>query len=179
MAGDKYASLRAEFVDGAMTVADLARAHGVPEKPLQLAATRQEWQRLRAERIKNDAQMIKNEEERAMREAAASRAEKRARQREECDDRYTSLAQMVAQEAVRAVRAARDAQEPQRAQDIRALAGAVESAQRVERLALGMNTESQEVRATVSCTDDLDDETLRRELEARGLPATLFENAPA
>ena len=38
MAGDKYAALRAEFVAGMMSVAELARAHDTPEKPLQLAA---------------------------------------------------------------------------------------------------------------------------------------------
>lgn len=142
MAGDKYAALRAEFVAGMMSVADLARAHDTPEKPLQLAATRQGWQALRAERIKNEETARRNAEIAAITDAAENAAHERMRAREDANRRHRELAGAINGEIVRAIRAAREAGEPQDAAKIRALAGALESAQRVERLALGMNTET-------------------------------------
>lgn len=180
MAGDKYAALRAEFVKGMMTVADLARAHDTPEKPLQLAATRQGWQALRAERIKNDEAARRNEELAAIKEEARNDAQERAQAREDANKRHRELALNLQGEIVRAIKAARNAQEPQKATDIRALAGALESMQRVERLALGMTTDIQEMQADVRHAEAfLTDEDLRRELQERGLPAQLFDHADA
>ena len=142
MAGDKYAALRAEFVAGMMSVADLARAHETPEKPLQLAATRQGWQALRAERIKNEETARRNAEIAAITDAAENAAHERVQAREDANRRHRELAGAINGEIARAIKAARQAGEPQDAAKIRALAGALESAQRVERLALGMNTET-------------------------------------
>ena len=142
MAGDKYAALRAEFVAGMMSVAELARAHDTPEKPLQLAATRQGWQALRAERIKNEETARRNAEIAAITDAAENAAQERVQAREDANRRHRELAGAINGEIARAIKAARQAGEPTSASNIRALAGALESAQRVERLALGMNTET-------------------------------------
>ena len=162
MAGDKYAALRAEFVAGMMSVAELARAHDTPEKPLQLAATRQGWQALRAERIKNEESARRNAEIAAITAAAESEAEERAQARRDADRRHRELAMALQGEVSRAIRAARKAGEPQSAPAIRALAGALESAQRIERLALGMNTEIQSVQMQPVDMDALEAALARR-----------------
>ena len=142
MAGDKYAALRAEFVDGMMTVADLARAHGLPVERTQVIAARQKWTELRQEKIRREAETIRKAEEKAMTDAAESAAQERVQARQDANKRHRELAGAINGEIARAIRAAREAGEPQDAAKIRALAGALESAQRVERLALGMNTET-------------------------------------
>ena len=180
MAGDKYAALRAEFVGGMMTVADLARAHGLPEKPMQNAAQRQGWQALRDERVKNEETARKSEELAAIKEESRNAAQERVQAREDANKRHRELALNLQGEIVRAIKAARNAQEPQSAGAIRQLAGALESMQRVERLALGMTTEIQEMQADVRHAEAfLTDEDLRRELQERGLPAQLFDHADA
>lgn len=142
MAGDKYAALRAEFVDGMMTVADLARAHGLPVERTQVIAARQKWTELRQEKIRREAETIRKAEEKAMTDAAENAAQARMQAREDANRRHRELAGAINGEIARAIKAARQAGEPTSASNIRALAGALESAQRVERLALGMNTET-------------------------------------
>lgn len=142
MASDKYAALRAEFVDGMMTVADLARAHGLPVERTQVIAARQKWTELRQEKIRREAETIRKAEEKAMTDAAENAAHERVQAREDANRRHRELAGAINGEIARAIKAARQAGEPTSASNIRALAGALESAQRVERLALGMNTET-------------------------------------
>lgn len=142
MAGDKYAALRAEFVDGMMTVADLARAHGLPEKRVQDVASRQGWLDKREENARRREAIAKKAEEKAMTDAAENAAHERVQAREDANRRHRELAGAINGEIARAIKAARQAGEPTSASNIRALAGALESAQRVERLALGMNTET-------------------------------------
>lgn len=176
MAGDKYAALRAEFVDGMMSVADLARQHGLPVERTQVIAARQKWTELRQEKIRREAETIRKAEEKAMADAAESAAHERVQAREDANRRHRELAGAINGEIARAIKAARQAGEPTSASNIRALAGALESAQRVERLALGMTTEAHEVQADVRHQDAfLDGDALIKELQARGLPVDVLD----
>lgn len=175
MAGDKYAALRTEYVTKGTPLATIAEREGIPYQTLYSVKQRQDWDAAREEHIKNEEQDIKNEERAARIEVARNDAQERVQAREDANKRHRELALTLQGEIDRAVKASRNAQEPQKATDIRALAGALESAQRVERLALGMTTEAHEVQADVRHQDAfLDGDALIKELQARGLPVDVL-----
>ena len=162
MASDKYAALRAEFVAQGTPLATIAEREGIPYRTLQDAAYRQKWREAREEYVQKQARDVQKAENEATIAAAENAAQERVQAREDANKRHRELALTLQGEIARAIKAARTAQEPQSAGAIRQLAGALESVQRVERLALGMNTESQAVQV-----EPLDMEALEAALARR------------
>ena len=142
MAGDKYAALRAEYVTQGTPLATIASREGIPYRTLQDASYRQKWREAREEYVQKQERDVQKAENEAAIAAAENAAQERVQAREDANRRHRELAGAINGEIARAIKAARQAGEPQDAAKIRALAGALESAQRVERLALGMNTET-------------------------------------
>ncbi|HSV47457.1 MAG TPA: hypothetical protein VLJ58_16830 [Ramlibacter sp.] len=127
-----WTALRLAFVNGAMTLVELARAHGINDSTMRARANREDWQAQR-----NEAQRA------ATAQAQAAITESRADQLREFNDADLRVARALrAMVARRLNNAAANPDEPLRAADLRALAAAAHEAQRIGRLALGISTEN-------------------------------------
>ena len=153
MAGDKYAALRAEFVEhNSITVADLARQHGLPVERTQVIAARQKWTEQRQERIRREQETIRQAEEKALREKAAQDAARivqlwsDARMDEVLLFRGGQATQSKATKALLA------RETPPTAQEARALRGASGDGVRALHLATGEPTERVEMAGGLTLT---------------------------
>ena len=150
MAGDKYATLRDEFVDSptAKTVADIARAHGVKPGNLQQVAKRQGWGALRTKSIAERTEKYRQEREEKQRENA-ERIEQLwsdARMDEVLLFRGGQATQSKATKALLA------RETPPTAQEARALRGASGDGVRALHLATGEPTERVEMAGGLTLT---------------------------
>ena len=146
MAGDKYAALRAEFVAGTMTLAELARAHGVSYEPLRRASERQGWQALRQESAENVRRVTENVRIEA-RNAEVGRAAANALDRlARVNERALKIAEALDGEIVRGIQEARASGEAVDAAKVNAWAAANERNLRASRTALGEASETHELR---------------------------------
>ena len=123
-----WSALRIEYVNSALQYKELAEKHGLKEGTVRQRANRERWGEAR-----NAASRAVTEKAGAV--LTTSRADELARFNE--DD-------LKMARAIRA-KAARMMSEDMRPNDLRALAGAVEAAQKVGRLALGASTENSTV----------------------------------
>ena len=153
MAGDKYAALRAEFVDGAMSIADLARAHGVPEGNLQTVAARQKWTEKRQEKRRQRQETSERAAEMATERAAMKAAEEVAalwaRARIQAAENFVAAQELQAA----AIRALQDGEKPPSAHEARALMGSAVDGIRGLHMATGEPTEITEHRGGLALAD--------------------------
>lgn len=120
-----WAALRVEYVNGSMDYHELAKAHGLKHATVRQRANREKWQEARH---------------------TLSQAVTHAAQAKLTEDRTDELTKFNEDDLkmARAIRAkaARLMGNDLSAQELRALAGAVDVAQKVGRLALGASTEN-------------------------------------
>ena len=156
----KYDSIRAEFVAGTMTLRELATAHGESYDGLRHAAARGDWS---AQREKHASEVESEAAARAVDRCAAWNAGDIA-----TAEKLRAAVQMRL--------AALEGAELQGA-ELRALTGAAEGAQRMARLAMGMNTDAHQITTQAPWREfeNLSNYDIKKELEARGLPVQLFE----
>lgn len=139
--GDIYAHIRAEFVSGDKTLAELAREHKVSYGSLRQAASRQKWQQQRNTAVKKVTAALQDVTQRAYEDVAVRAADQLAKKHEQA----LKMAELLHAEMLRHVREAREQGKTLSASDVRAFATSVSELLRVNRLVLGVSTESLEV----------------------------------
>jgi hypothetical protein len=154
-----WLAARASYVNtAALTYADIAKRFGINPSALRMRAGRENWT---AERQAATAKLLQNVTEKTIFDTAAELV------------RYNEQ-DLQAAKALRALVAKKIQHTQQQghieARDLRSLAGAVESAQRIARLALGASTENTDAR--ISGAERLTPEERRNRINQ--LPAQLF-----
>jgi formate dehydrogenase maturation protein FdhE len=132
-----WPTAKIEYVtNAALTLADIATKYGVPEPATRKQAERNNWTEERAERGRILSQKVA---EKSILDVVGELA------------KYNEQ-DLIAAKSLRALAGKRMQQANQGAalepKDVRALAGAIESAQRIARLALGASTENTDTRIT-------------------------------
>ena len=129
-----WPAAKAEYVNNAaLTCADIAKKYGAHEGNVRQRAARENWT---AERSQKTAILLQKVTEKSVLDTVAELI------------KYNEQ-DLVAAKALRGI-AARQMQNPSlEPKDVRALAGALESAQRVARLALGASTANTDTRSTI------------------------------
>jgi hypothetical protein len=150
MAGDKYADARSFFVNNErpVTVADVARRYGVKPENLKQIAWKQNWQRLRDERLNSDNEKLSQARDAKLREDAERIAQlwSDARMDEALLFRGGQATQSKATKALLA------RETPPTAQEARALRGASGDGVRALHLATGEPTERVEMAGGLTLT---------------------------
>lgn len=156
-----WPSARAEYVNNAsLTYANIGQKYTVLETTVRKRASDENWT---AERIARATALVQKATEKSILDSVAELT------------KYNEQ-DLIAAKSLRAL-AAKKMQQVQQgtleAKDLRALAGAVESAQRIARLALGASTENTDTRSTVILSIERMTPEARRE-HARTLYSQIF-----
>lgn len=120
-----WSPIEQEFVHGSMSLADLAATHGISDSTMRSRAHRCEWQRKR-----DELQQI------ATAKADAEMVDRRADELAKFNENDLKMAKAIRAKAAQLLNSVGSPQ------DLRSLASALDTAQRVGRLALGATTEN-------------------------------------
>ena len=161
----KYGAIQAEYVTGTMTLRALAKAHGQSYDGLRKVAAHECWQRLRREAALQATNDARKEMAARCREWNAGDVDAAQKLRDAVQKRLENADAMTLQELREAGKTLREAQE-------------------IGRIALGVEGINLQPRAPGHSPIDFFVEQmlegeLRRELQARGLPVTLWPHVQA
>lgn len=130
----KYDALRVEFINGAMTLKELADAHGVNYAGLRKAASRGEWM---AERNSLSHKVTS--------EATQAVTEARITELAEFNQDDLKMAKALRGLAAQAINRAQAQKQNLTLDDVKKVASIVSEAQKIGRLALGASTDNHEL----------------------------------
>jgi len=126
-------AIKTEYIGGRMSYASLAEEHGISASAITKRGQREGWRALRL-KISEDVGI----------KAQKSIVNQRAAWLERFNEGDLEIAEAVKAEVEQFIKDARTKEGGITAQEIRALAGAAEAAQKIGRLALGATTDSHE-----------------------------------
>jgi hypothetical protein len=128
---DKY---RTEYVSSSISIRELAKKHGCSEDALEKRAGRELWAEARR-KLSAEVQA----------KADAELAEKRAGELADFNEQDITIAKAIKVNIAKHLKKTNNNNEPLSIRDIKLLASAAESAQKIGRLALGVSTNNNEV----------------------------------
>lgn len=125
--------LRTEYVSSSISIRELAKKHNCSEDALEKRAGREQWTEARR-KLSAEVQA----------KADAELADKRAKELIELNEQDLGLAKAIKSQIAKHLNKANQNKEPLSIRELRLLASASESAQKIGRLALGVSTSNNE-----------------------------------
>jgi hypothetical protein len=125
--------LRTEYVSSSISIRELAARHNCSEDAMEKRASREQWAEARR-KLSAEVQS----------KADAELSEKRAKELVELNEQDLGLAKAIKAQIAKHLNKANQNKEPLSIRELRLLASASESAQKIGRLALGVSTSNNE-----------------------------------